>query len=680
MARFCSMAIISCLMAVSLSGCGSENGMSDVLETIAGEETGSSAEDSSLTDSAVTEGEQASVTAKDIIIVSEMFTDRDLEGEYDAAEAEKISLSEGDVTITEEGVYLLSGTLTDGMVIVDADESAKVQLVLDGVEIYNSTNAAVYVKQADKVFITLAEGSENSLASGGYTSIDDNNIDAVIFAKCDVTVNGTGSLTVSAEEGHGMVSKDDLKITGGDITVTAQNQGLSGKDSVRVTGACLNITSGKDGIHAEHDENSEKGFVYIADGTLQITAAGDGISASSVIQIDGGKAEITAGGGSTNKTTAADENGDTVSTKGIKASGELAVNGGTIAIDSQDDAVHSNNNVIINGGELSLATGDDGIHADETALITGGSIRISDSYEGIEGNNVEISGGNITLYATDDGLNAAGGNDQSGFGGMFGRGERFGNTGTDTAEGNAAESDVPSIVISGGVIYVRAEGDGLDSNGTLIVTGGEVYVSGPSDGGNGAIDYESSGQITGGTAVAVGNSAMAMNFGDTSTQGSIMITTSMHEAGTVVTLKDSGGKELVSYVTECEFNSIVISCPELVLGGTYTITAGEESTEVTLSDCLIYGSGFGMGGFGGHGGFGGGGQAPGGGERPDGAGMELPDRGMNNGEMPEGMELPGGGTPDGNMPEGMELPDGERPDGEMSQFPGGQGGNSGRNN
>lgn len=612
----CSLAMVCGLLTASITGCGNEGEMEDISESPAGAEEDAFVEGGAGTADTTAEGGQGAYASAGEINASEMFTERDLSGEYDAAEAEEISLSEGDVIIAEEGVYLLRGALTDGIIIVDTDKGARVQLVFDGVEIDNEADAAVYVKQADKVFLTLAEGSENRLTSRGYTPIDGNNIDGVIYAKSDLVINGAGSLSVNAVEGHGIVSRDDLKITGGSVTVAAEKQGLSGRDSVRIGGGVIQITSGKDGIHAENDENAEKGFVYIRSGAVQIISEGDGISAGSAVQVDSGTVSITAGGGSDNRTAVPDENGDTVSAKGVKASAELVINQVTLSIDSQDDAIHSKLNVIINGGELSLATGDDGIHADETAEITGGNIIISDSYEGIEGNRVEISGGEIRLYAANDGLNAAGGNDRSGFGDMSG-GERFGNAGSRDAEsGNSgnggAESEAPYIRISGGMIHVRADGDGLDSNGDLLVSGGEIYISGPEDSANGALDYDGNGQITGGIVVAAGNSGMAMNFGETSTQGSILITTTGHPSETLITLQDSQGKELVSYTAECSFNSVVISCPELELGGVYTVTAGEERTEVALSDSLIYGSG--MGGFGNGGRMHGGGMPEG--ERP----------------------------------------------------------------
>lgn len=190
--------------------------------------------------------------------------------------------------------------------------------------------------------------------------------------------------------------------------------------------------------------------------------------------------------------------------------------------------------------------------------------------------------------------------------------------------GTDGEDDVSHIQISGGIIRVRAEGDGLDSNGDLLISGGEIYVSGPENGANGALDYERNGQITGGILVAVGNSAMAMNFGAASTQGAVLLTTASCPAGTAVTLKASAGKELVSYVSESAFNSVVVSCPELTLGGTYTVTAGKESAEVALSDSLIYGSGSGFGG----GGFGHGGGMHGGFQMPKEENPQMPGDGI----------------------------------------------------
>lgn len=637
-------------LVIAATGCRQTNEV--IQETFAeGETTSKEGE------TAGTSGQETA--AESIVNAEEMFTERDLDGTYEEADCRSIELGDGNVTITEEGIYLLSGTLEEGMVTVDASDSAKVQLVLNGVTISNSEGAAIYVKEADKVFITLAEGTSNILINGGsYTALDDNNIDAVIFAKSDLTINGMGSLYITAEAGHGVVSKDDLKITGGSINITAASHGLSGKDSVRIGGGSLTLTAGKDGIHSENADDTDKGFVYIADGKMNVDSKGDCISAGAYLQIDGGIFDLTAAEGAANKTVETGEDGEAVSTKGIKAVGQLIINGGSYLIDSQDDAVHSNSSLTVNDGEFSIETGDDGLHSDETTAVTGGTLEIITCYEGVEGKDVIISGGYLKITASDDGLNAAGGKDASGLGGMFGNrgGNGFGGSGG-------------SVLISGGKIYINADGDGIDSNGTLTVTGGEIYVSGPVSAGNGALDYDGEGQITGGTVIAVGSIGMAMNFGDTSTQGSILINSVTGEAGTEIALKDAVGAVLASYTAEKSFGSVVVSCPELVPGDTYILSVGNNETEIVL-DSLIYGSGSGMGGFGGgRGGFGGDKSGMGGfggdmggqdgrGNKQDGS------RGAGPGEAPE---LPSGEAPE--MPEGLEVPqggdmpaDGERPD------------------
>lgn len=213
-----------------------------------------------------------------------------------------VSISGNIITITKEGTYVLSGALSEGQIVVDAD-SAKVQLVLDNADITCASSAAIYVKNADKTFITLAEDSENILMNTAeYETIDDNNIDAVIFSKDDLTLNGKGTLTINSEYGHGIVSKDDLKLVGGTCNITAKTHALSGKDSVRIAAGTYNLTSGKDGIHSENADDDEKGFVYIASGDFTIESTGDGIDASYVVQIDDGDFDITAGGGAENAT------------------------------------------------------------------------------------------------------------------------------------------------------------------------------------------------------------------------------------------------------------------------------------------------------------------------------------------------------------------------------------------
>ena len=295
LALFCATA----LSMTAVAGCTGKNSSTDNIVS---------------TETEVNAEETAAQSETGTFSSADMFTERDLAGTYEESGAVYVTLSDDGitgetdgvvidgqtVTITEEGTYIFSGTLSEGQIVVDADD-AKVQIVLDNVDITCATNAAVYVKSADKVFVTLAEGSQNTLRNTDeYVAIDDNNIDAVIFSKSDLTLNGTGSLTIVSAEGHGIVSKDDLKITGGTYDITAAGHALSGKDSVRIADGTFVLTAGKDGIHSENEDNEEKGYIYIADGDFTITSDGDGMDASNIVQIEDGTFDITAGGGAAN--------------------------------------------------------------------------------------------------------------------------------------------------------------------------------------------------------------------------------------------------------------------------------------------------------------------------------------------------------------------------------------------
>lgn len=531
---------------------------------------------------------------------ADMFTERDLAGTYEESGAVYVTLPDDGITgetdgvvikgqtviITAEGTYIFSGTLSEGQIVVDAD-NAKAQIVFDNVDITCASSAAVYVKSAEKVFVTLAEGSQNTLRNTDeYVAIDDNNIDAVIFAKSDLTLNGTGSLTIISAEGHGIVSKDDLKITGGTYDITAAGHALSGKDSVRIADGTFILTAEKDGIHAENADDEEKGYIYIADGDFTITSDGDGMDASNIVQIEDGTFDITAGGGAANslkthesdvpgggmpqngerpdgesmpqmgekpdgenmpQDTTTDESG--TSTKGIKAGGGMYLNGGTYQIDSADDSIHSNANITIADGTYTLATGDDGVHADDALIVNGGTITVTESYEGLEGLTVTINDGTIDITASDDGINTAG----------------------------------EKMELNGGYIHILAGGDGVDSNGDLTINGGEIYIDGPSDNGNSAIDYgdRSSAYVNGGTLVAIGSSGMAEVMSDSSKQKVLMVKLGEQmEAGNVV-LTDSEGNVIVSYTALKTYDCVIISTAEVESGATYTLTTSGTTTEVT---------------------------------------------------------------------------------------------------
>jgi hypothetical protein len=526
-----------------------------------------------------------------------------LSGDYDESECERITLldnsslsdakgvkiEDNTITITKEGDYIIEGSLSDGTIIVDVDKSEKVQLILDGVSINSSDSAAIYVKEADKVFVTLAKGTENTLSNGGEFDETDANIDAVIFSKTDLTLNGTGSLTINSPAGHGVVSKDDLVITNGTYYVTAGSHGFAGKDSVAIANGTFNVTAGKDGIHSENDDDDEKGLVYIENGDFNFSVESDGISAVNEIYVADGNIKITK------------------SYEGLEAR-IVNICGGAIDITSSDDGLNATD-------KRSTATTTsqssdkkdfkpDNMEMPEKPDGDGEGQRAENMTmpEKPDGNEDGQKPEDMTMPEMPDGngegqrpedmtmpeMPENGGADM-GFegnrGGFGGGGDPMGDTQSDA-----------NINISGGVVYINAEGDGVDTNGYFTMSGGELYVAGPSNGGNGALDYGISATITGGIVVAAGQSDMAVNFSSESTQGAILVnTSSQNEAGTSIVLKDSSGNKIVEWTMEKRYNSVVISCPDIVDGGTYTVEMGDNSTEVTM-DGLIYGDGFGMGG------------------------------------------------------------------------------------
>lgn len=541
---------------------------------------------------------------------ADMFTERDSSGEYSeknsvvielrgdtaAASDSGVQISGSAVTLTKEGVYLISGSLNNGTLIVDADDSAKLQLVFKGVSIQSSTTAALQVKNADKVFMTLAEGTENTLRSD---ALSEESVDAALFSRVDLTLNGAGSLTVTSPAGHAITAKDDLAITGGSYTITCAGHGLDANDSVRIQNGSLSITAGKDGIHAENTEDATLGFVYISGGTVKAQAEGDGISAGAYLQITGGNFDILAGGGSVNGSKEHSDNwggmggpggpggrpgrrdaqttteDTSTSMKGIKAANSLLISGGTFTMDCADDAVHSDVSVVINGGSFTIATGDDGFHAEDTLTFTAGTVVITESYEGLEAQHIQVQGGDIRLVSSDDGLNAAGGMDSSGTEG--GRDGMYGGPGGGPGgPGGMGGAGNGSIVISGGTLYVNASGDGIDANGTLTISGGFTTVVGPTQGDTATLDFDSSAVITGGTFIGTGAAGMAQTFSG-SEQGVISVSVGNQPAGTKITLTDADGNEVTSCTPELNFAVVILSSPQMEKGKTYTIHVGEQS-------------------------------------------------------------------------------------------------------
>ncbi|MBR4914591.1 MAG: carbohydrate-binding domain-containing protein [Clostridiales bacterium] len=455
----------------------------------------------------------ATATARSSAEISYVFSAKDLDASYDESTAQVINLNGSSassdsssvtingsvITIKGKGTYIVTGTLNDGYIVVDAGDSDDIKIVLKDAQITSSDYAALYCLNADNVNVILAEETSNTLKnSGKFDSKDKNSVDGAIFAKTDITINGSGSLEIVSTD-HGLVGKDDVTITGGNIKITASSDGIQANDSVAVRNASINITCGKDGIQADNEKDTNKGYVYILSGNITIAADDDGITASSTLQIDGG------------------------------------------------------------------------------------TINITKSYEGLEGETVIINDGMISMVSSDDGINAS----------------------SDSSADPMQDDGVSNIMIKGGDIYIRSEGDGVDSNGTLLMTGGTLVVMGPTIGGNGSLDVNGSSTITGGTVIMAGSSDMAANFTEAS-QGTILLTTGNQSQGSDIKVTDSSGNVIIEASADCSYQCIVVSSPMLATGNSYTVTAGTFSETITLSS-NVYGSGNGFGGFGGGpGGFGGG--------------------------------------------------------------------------
>ena len=535
----------------------------------------------------------------------------------DLTNAATITLSgTDDVTITDGGVYVLTGTLTAGRVLVNAPD-ADVTLVLQDADITCSDSSALYIYKAANVLLYLPDGTASTLTDGssygygdGVSSAADEEPNACLYSKSDLIIAGDGTLTVTGNAGNGITGKDTLKIEDTAVSVTAANHGINGKDCLVLKQADVTVTSGGDALRATNDSDTALGCVLIGASALTLTAGEDSIQAETTLTLFDTTGTVTSGGGSGGALA------DDTSAKGIKAGTDIIVRSGSYTLDCADDAVHANGNVTVSGGTFTVTTGDDGMHADNAVTITDGTFSIPKCYEGIEGQTIDISGGTIDIVSSDDGLNAAGGADQSGFGG---RGpDSFGGRGPDSFGGSSDSR----ITISGGTLRIDAGGDGIDSNGDLIVSGGEIYVSGPTSDGNSALDYDGSATVTGGTVIAAGYSGMAQNFGTDSTQGSILLTSRSTSTETI-RVTDASGSVLAEFAPAKAYSCVIVSTPALKQGGTYTVTMGGESTDVTL-ESLIYGTG-GMGG-----GMGG---------QPGGGNMSMPPDG-NGGGM--------GTPPDGN--------------------------------
>ena len=644
-------AVVSLLLASSLAfgGCGTAVTSSSSVnaESASTESTGETSADNAAATSESTDSENAMESASDINFDLELtestidteFTDREKSGSYKVSEAVKITLNKttatvsgsgakadgSTITITEEGVYIVSGTLEDGQIIVDASDSDKVQIVLDGVNINCETNAAIYVREADKVFITLAENSSNTLGGGNeYTQIDDNTVDGVIFSKSDLVCNGTGSLTIEADYKHGIVSKDDLVITGGTYKITAADNGITAKDQLKILDGSFDIDAANSAVKAKNADNAELGNIYIAGGIFTIEAEQDGFHATGSIVVDDGTITVNSGD------------------DGFHAELDTVIHGGTILVEKSNEGLEGKR-VVVNGGDITINASDDGINAansgdDGANAANSGDGGVNAANSGDDGANATNPGANAAGSGDDDSNAASSNNDSSAAvnsgddssisGAADGKeppqmppdtengsdmqpSQDFdpenapsgGNAPQNFDPGNApSDGDAPQMMqggpggggnselyikITGGTLTVSADGDGLDSNGGLLVTGGTTIVYGPTSDGDSALDYDGSAIVSGGILAAIGSAGMVESFDEASTQPVITYyCTETQSADTTITLTDSDGSALFTVTPEKAYASIVLTCPEMKLDATYTLAAGTDNEEITLTDII----------------------------------------------------------------------------------------------
>lgn len=543
---------------------------------------------------------------------------------------DKVDVSDNNITINNEGTYVLSGTLNDGTVFVSADDTAKVQLVLNNANISSSTHSAIAIYSADKAFITLVDGSVNTISDGtSYASTDDatetdaDEANAAIWSDCDLTVNGSGTLNISGNSNDAINTKDDLVIAAGaTLNIEAIDDGLVGHDSLLVVNedTTLNITAGGDGLKVSKDDDETKGWLRIDNGIINIDAADDGLDGSCYV----------------------------------------GISNGTVNITSQDDGIHTDGSAEILNGTITINAGDDAAHSEAVMSVSGGTVKVESCVEGLEGQNIFVSDGDIDITSSDDGMNAAGG-DTSTADSSSGGNSNNSESASDTTQNSNPSSDATNqnseqgirkdnarsipqdgnmnleempqdfnaenfnaenmptapddndfnngemphgvgggdmmvdggtsdpfsvdadctIVITGGNLKISAGGDGIDSNGSFAMSGGTAAVSSNPRAADTALDYASTAVISGGDLLLVGGDTMFESLNE-SQQAFITQETTI-EAGSTVSLLDSDGNVITSIEAVADATIVQASVNGAAEGDTITFVVNDDSIKATAS-------------------------------------------------------------------------------------------------
>ncbi|MGE0020276.1 MAG: carbohydrate-binding domain-containing protein [Draconibacterium sp.] len=456
------------------------------------------------------------------------------------------------VTITANGIYVITGTLTSGQLVVKTDDTDAVKLVLNGMSITNTTTSPLFVDKAVKVILILNDNTNNVFTDGANYSDLDEGQNAAIFSQSYLSVFGNGTLTVTGKYKDGISGKDGLVIKSGNINVTAADDAIRGKDYLHIYDAKITTVSSGDGLLSDNETSASVGIVRIENGTFNITASGDGISAASSLTTLNGNFKITSGGGSS-KTVSS-----TLSAKALKAAGAVTL-AGTFDLSAAEDAIHSDTDVTINSGSFTISAADDGIHATANIIINSGDVSITKSEEGIEAKFITYNSGNIEVISNDDCSNSTNG------------------MRTEANDGSH------SYINGGTLILSSANGDPLDSNGNITMKGGTVIIHGPKQQPEVPIDYNGTFNLNNGFLIAAGiASNMTQAPSSSSAQKSVrLFFNSSLTAGTLCNIQDDSGNTLVTFKPERNYSAIIFSSAEITSGKTLKIYTGGTATGTT---------------------------------------------------------------------------------------------------
>lgn len=567
---------VTLLAALALTGCSTTSNALASGTTAADSSVGTTATTSSATatDTAASNSSfSTNVKSGEKLDVDTHYSEQDLSWDTSSETAidlshptatDGVTVEDGTLTITKAGTYKLSGEY-QGQIKVETADSDAVRLVLDNANITNSSGAALNVVNADEVILYSASGTTNTISDGAdYTATGEDDPDAVVYSKADLTIAGEGTLKVNGNHEDGIHTSDGLVIASGTLEVNAANTGIKGKDYVDILGGTINVTAQQDGIKSTNDTDEGQGWTRLSNGTVTVNAGDDGFKASRVVEISGGSLTV--------------EQSD----EGIEAQ-YINVSGGNVNVTSADDGMNASlktsNSESTDSSENTSDTANQQQNNQQQGSIPGGqqSGTSNQQQQGM-GQPPAMPGGNAQDGTSQNGTTGTGqqGMGQPPQGGMPGGG------------GGTFEVVDAAINVSGGHVTVNAEGDGIDSNGVTTLSGGTLIVNGPSQGGNAALDTNGDLLLNGATVLSGSTADMFEAPSTNSTSGYLKLTNSSgFEQGSTVQVADSSGKVVANYkVTKSNVQLVLVSSSSIVKGQSYTAyttTSAVDSNAASLA-------------------------------------------------------------------------------------------------